>query len=96
MSLSLYVCLSLCLYVSLSLSVSMSLCRSLCVSLSLSSLVSIIRGQVLTADGTPLIGVNVTFVDYPQHGYTITRKDGMCVILHLNPKILSLDLFSHL
>lgn len=49
------------------------------VSFSLSSLVSVIRGQVLTADGTPLIGVNVTFVHYPEHGYTITRKDGMCV-----------------
>ncbi|TNM86187.1 hypothetical protein fugu_008458, partial [Takifugu bimaculatus] len=45
------------------------------------SLVSIIRGQVLTADGTPLIGVNVTFVDYPQYGYTITRKDGMFDLL---------------
>uniref|UniRef100_A0A673YB77 Teneurin-3 n=1 Tax=Salmo trutta TaxID=8032 RepID=A0A673YB77_SALTR len=45
------------------------------------SLVSIIRGQVLTADGTPLIGVNVTFVDYPDHGYTITRKDGMFDLL---------------
>lgn len=49
--------------------------------LSLSSLVSIIRGQVLTADGTPLIGVNVTFVHYPEHGYTVTRKDGMCVLI---------------
>uniref|UniRef100_H3CII2 Teneurin transmembrane protein 3 n=1 Tax=Tetraodon nigroviridis TaxID=99883 RepID=H3CII2_TETNG len=45
------------------------------------SLVSIIRGQVLTADGTPLIGVNVTFVDYPDHGYTITREDGMFDLL---------------
>ncbi|KAG2465627.1 TEN3 protein, partial [Polypterus senegalus] len=41
------------------------------------SLASIIRGQVLTADGTPLIGVNVSFVHYPEHGYTITRQDGM-------------------
>jgi len=41
------------------------------------SLVSIIRGQVLTADGTPLIGVNVSFVHYPDHGFTITRQDGM-------------------
>lgn len=49
--------------------------------ISLSSLVSIIRGQVLTADGTPLIGVNVTFVHYPEHGYTVTRKDGMCVFI---------------
>ena len=45
------------------------------------SLVSVIRGQVLTADGTPLIGVNVTFVLYPEHGYTVTRKDGMCVFI---------------
>ncbi|XP_052401454.1 teneurin-3 isoform X5 [Carassius gibelio] len=45
------------------------------------SLVSIIRGQVLTADGTPLIGVNVSFVHYPDHGFTITRKDGMFDIL---------------
>ncbi|XP_034043467.1 teneurin-3 isoform X3 [Thalassophryne amazonica] len=45
------------------------------------SLVSIIRGQVLTADGTPLIGVNVTFVHYPNHGYTVTRQDGMFDLL---------------
>ncbi|XP_016099010.1 teneurin-3-like [Sinocyclocheilus grahami] len=45
------------------------------------SLVSIIRGQVLTADGTPLIGVNVSFVHYPDHGFTITRQDGMYDIL---------------
>uniref|UniRef100_A0A3Q2XBJ5 Teneurin transmembrane protein 3 n=1 Tax=Hippocampus comes TaxID=109280 RepID=A0A3Q2XBJ5_HIPCM len=45
------------------------------------SLVSIIRGQVLTADGTPLIGVNVSFVHYPEHGYTVTRKDGMFDLL---------------
>ncbi|XP_057188716.1 teneurin-3 isoform X6 [Triplophysa rosa] len=45
------------------------------------SLVSIIRGQVLTADGTPLIGVNVSFMHYPDHGYTITRQDGMFDIL---------------
>ncbi|KAM8842716.1 LOW QUALITY PROTEIN: teneurin-3 [Synchiropus picturatus] len=46
----------------------------------LKSLVSVIRGQVLTADGTPLIGVNVSFVHYPEHGFTVTRKDGMCVL----------------
>ncbi|RXM28067.1 Teneurin-3 [Acipenser ruthenus] len=45
------------------------------------SLVSIIRGQVLTADGTPLIGVNVSFVHYPEHGYTIARQDGMFDLL---------------
>lgn len=46
-----------------------------CVSFSL-SLVSLIRGQVVTTDGTPLIGVNVSFVKYPKYGYTITRQDG--------------------
>ncbi|XP_053714235.1 teneurin-3-like isoform X3 [Synchiropus splendidus] len=45
------------------------------------SLVSVIRGQVLTADGTPLIGVNVSFVHYPEHGFTVTRKDGMFDLL---------------
>uniref|UniRef100_G3PVL0 Teneurin transmembrane protein 3 n=1 Tax=Gasterosteus aculeatus aculeatus TaxID=481459 RepID=G3PVL0_GASAC len=46
-----------------------------------SPLVSIIRGQVLTADGTPLIGVNVTFVHFPEHGYSVTRQDGMFDLL---------------
>lgn len=43
------------------------------------SLVSLIRGQVLTTDGTPLVGVNVSFVNYPHYGYTLTRQDGMYV-----------------
>lgn len=55
---------------------------NLCPSLCFSSLVSIIRGQVLTADGTPLIGVNVTFVHFPEHGYSVTRQDGMCVFIY--------------
>uniref|UniRef100_A0A4W3GJ43 Teneurin-2 n=1 Tax=Callorhinchus milii TaxID=7868 RepID=A0A4W3GJ43_CALMI len=41
-----------------------------------SSLASLIRGQVFTKDGTPLVGVNVSFVKYPQYGFTITRQDG--------------------
>lgn len=41
------------------------------------SLASVIRGQVLTGDGTPLIGVNVSFLHYPEYGYTVTRQDGM-------------------
>uniref|UniRef100_A0A665UFN7 Teneurin-2 n=1 Tax=Echeneis naucrates TaxID=173247 RepID=A0A665UFN7_ECHNA len=41
------------------------------------SLASLIRGQVLTTDGTPLVGVNVSFVNYPHYGYTLTRQDGM-------------------
>ncbi|XP_035525860.1 teneurin-3 [Morone saxatilis] len=46
-----------------------------------SSLASVIRGQVLTGDGTPLIGVNVSFLHYPEYGYTITRQDGMFDLL---------------
>ncbi|KAK7922544.1 hypothetical protein WMY93_009446 [Mugilogobius chulae] len=46
-----------------------------------SSLASLIRGQVLTTDGTPLVGVNVSFVNYPQYGYTLTRQDGMFDLL---------------
>uniref|UniRef100_A0A673JKB4 Teneurin-2 n=1 Tax=Sinocyclocheilus rhinocerous TaxID=307959 RepID=A0A673JKB4_9TELE len=40
------------------------------------SLASLIRGQVVTTDGTPLVGVNVSFAKYPQYGYTLTRQDG--------------------
>lgn len=69
---------------------------TLCTSVSLSSLVSIIRGQVLTADGTPLIGVNVTFVHYPEHGYTVTRKDGMYVFLYVNDHTLNHDVLMQL
>ncbi|XP_062332162.1 teneurin-3 isoform X4 [Osmerus eperlanus] len=46
-----------------------------------SSLASIIRGQVVTGDGTPLIGVNVSFLHYPEYGYTVTRQDGMFDLL---------------
>ncbi|XP_051920619.1 teneurin-3 isoform X7 [Hippocampus zosterae] len=46
-----------------------------------SSLASVIRGQVLTGDGTPLIGVNVSFPHYPDYGYTVTRQDGMFDLL---------------
>ncbi|CAL8261650.1 unnamed protein product [Lota lota] len=46
-----------------------------------SSLVSVIRGQVVTGDGTPLIGVNVSFLRYPEYGHTLTREDGMFDLL---------------
>ncbi|XP_048118438.1 teneurin-3 isoform X2 [Alosa alosa] len=46
-----------------------------------SSLVTVIRGQVLTLDGTPLIGVNVSFPHLPEYGYTITRQDGLFDLL---------------
>uniref|UniRef100_K7F756 Teneurin transmembrane protein 4 n=1 Tax=Pelodiscus sinensis TaxID=13735 RepID=K7F756_PELSI len=36
----------------------------------------VIRGQVITSDGTPLVGVNISFVNNPLFGYTISRQDG--------------------
>uniref|UniRef100_A0AAZ3RW92 Teneurin-4 n=1 Tax=Oncorhynchus tshawytscha TaxID=74940 RepID=A0AAZ3RW92_ONCTS len=36
----------------------------------------VIRGQVVTSDGTPLVGVNISFINNPGYGYTITRQDG--------------------
>lgn len=35
-----------------------------------------IRGQVVAVDGTPLVGVNVSFLQHPEYGYTISRQDG--------------------
>ncbi|XP_048349965.1 teneurin-4 [Sphaerodactylus townsendi] len=36
----------------------------------------VIRGQVMTSDGTPLVGVNISFANNPLYGYTISRQDG--------------------
>ncbi|XP_064157702.1 teneurin-4 [Anguilla rostrata] len=36
----------------------------------------VIRGQVVTSDRTPLVGVNISFINNPAYGYTITREDG--------------------
>ncbi|XP_064414034.1 teneurin-4 isoform X3 [Latimeria chalumnae] len=36
----------------------------------------VIRGQVMTSDGTPLVGVNISFVNNPAFGYSISRHDG--------------------
>ncbi|KAJ6664886.1 hypothetical protein lerEdw1_005858 [Lerista edwardsae] len=36
----------------------------------------VIRGQVMTSDGTPLVGVNISFANNPLFGYTISRQDG--------------------
>uniref|UniRef100_A0A671NEQ1 Teneurin-1-like n=1 Tax=Sinocyclocheilus anshuiensis TaxID=1608454 RepID=A0A671NEQ1_9TELE len=41
-----------------------------------SSRVCVIRGQVLASDGTPLVGVNITFQHNPEYGYTLSRQDG--------------------
>ncbi|TRY89046.1 hypothetical protein DNTS_022164, partial [Danionella cerebrum] len=55
-----------------------------------SSLVSVVRGQVVTSDGTPLIGVNVSLLHYPQQGYSITRQDGMFDLLVTGGRALTL------
>ncbi|XP_019901680.3 teneurin-3 isoform X3 [Esox lucius] len=57
-----------------------------------SSLASVVRGQVLTGDATPLIGVNVSFRDNPEYGYTITRQDGMFDLLANGGAALTLRL----
>ncbi|XP_043927251.1 teneurin-4 isoform X3 [Protopterus annectens] len=36
----------------------------------------VIRGQVMTSDGTPLVGVNISFINNPGLGYTVSRQDG--------------------
>ncbi|NXX27520.1 TEN1 protein, partial [Nicator chloris] len=36
----------------------------------------VIRGQVVAVDGTPLVGVNVSFLQHHEYGFTISRQDG--------------------
>ncbi|XP_042538329.1 teneurin-1 isoform X2 [Dipodomys spectabilis] len=36
----------------------------------------VIRGQVVAIDGTPLVGVNVSFLHHNDYGFTISRQDG--------------------
>uniref|UniRef100_A0A3B5M1J6 EGF-like domain-containing protein n=1 Tax=Xiphophorus couchianus TaxID=32473 RepID=A0A3B5M1J6_9TELE len=40
------------------------------------SRVAVIRGNVVLQDGSPLVGVNITFPQHPEYGYTVSRKDG--------------------
>uniref|UniRef100_A0A3Q2D415 Teneurin-1-like n=1 Tax=Cyprinodon variegatus TaxID=28743 RepID=A0A3Q2D415_CYPVA len=40
------------------------------------SRVAVIRGSVVLQDGSPLVGVNITFPQHPEYGFTISRKDG--------------------
>lgn len=40
------------------------------------SRVAVIRGRVVLQDGSPLVGVNITFPQHPEYGYTISRQDG--------------------
>ncbi|KAG7484175.1 hypothetical protein MATL_G00046510 [Megalops atlanticus] len=41
-----------------------------------SSRVAVIRGQVVAVDRTPLVGVNISFLQHPEYGFTISRQDG--------------------
>uniref|UniRef100_A0A8C5H6N1 Teneurin-2 n=1 Tax=Gouania willdenowi TaxID=441366 RepID=A0A8C5H6N1_GOUWI len=40
------------------------------------SRVAVIRGSVALQDASPLVGVNITFPQHPEYGYTISRQDG--------------------
>uniref|UniRef100_A0A8C6NS06 Teneurin transmembrane protein 1 n=1 Tax=Nothobranchius furzeri TaxID=105023 RepID=A0A8C6NS06_NOTFU len=40
------------------------------------SRVAVIRGSVVLQDGSPLVGVNITFPQHPEYGNTISRQDG--------------------
>lgn len=41
-----------------------------------SSRAAVIRGSVALQDGSPLVGVNISFPQHPEYGYTISRQDG--------------------
>ena len=36
----------------------------------------VVRGRVTTNQMTPLLGVNITVINKPELGYTLSRKDG--------------------
>uniref|UniRef100_A0A3Q3W7D0 Uncharacterized protein n=1 Tax=Mola mola TaxID=94237 RepID=A0A3Q3W7D0_MOLML len=40
------------------------------------SRVAVIRGTVVLQDSSPLVGVNITFPQHPEYGFTISRQDG--------------------
>lgn len=67
---------SLCLSSSL-FSLSLSLSR-----LCFGSRVAVIRGSVVLQDGSPLVGVNISFPQHPEYGYTISRQDGRYKFRH--------------
>ena len=39
--------------------------------------VAVLRGQVLTAHGSPLAGVAISILSHPEYGQTMTRADGL-------------------
>ena len=38
---------------------------------------AVVRGKVLTRDGTPLPGVTVQVLNHPEYGKTVSRADGV-------------------
>eukprot|EP00062_Callorhinchus_milii_P001146 gi/632936225/ref/XP_007893009.1/ PREDICTED: teneurin-1 [Callorhinchus milii] len=41
-----------------------------------SSRACVVRGQAVAVEGSPLVGVNISFLNHPDYGYTISRQDG--------------------
>lgn len=79
------ICFSLQTMIMFSIIVSLSFPLFVCLLLSctlpasclcFASRVAVIRGSVVLQDGSPLVGVNITFPQYPEYGYTISRQDG--------------------
>ncbi|KAK7899528.1 hypothetical protein WMY93_020381 [Mugilogobius chulae] len=54
------------------------------------SRVAVIRGNVVLQDGSPLVGVNITFPQHPEYGYTISRKDGSFDVVTLGAMSVTL------
>jgi len=44
------------------------------------SQVSVVRGKVLSSDGSPLIGVRVSVLTQPLYGFTLTRELGLYAV----------------
>uniref|UniRef100_A0AAQ4P5B9 Teneurin transmembrane protein 1 n=1 Tax=Gasterosteus aculeatus aculeatus TaxID=481459 RepID=A0AAQ4P5B9_GASAC len=54
------------------------------------SRVAVIRGSVAVQDGSPLVGVNITFPQHPEYGYTISRQDGSFDLVTLGAMSMTL------
>ncbi|KAF3838050.1 hypothetical protein F7725_009818 [Dissostichus mawsoni] len=52
--------------------------------------VAVIRGSVALQDGSPLVGVNITFPQHPEYGYTISRQDGSFDLVTLGAMAMTL------
>uniref|UniRef100_A0A8C4HPG2 Teneurin-2 n=1 Tax=Dicentrarchus labrax TaxID=13489 RepID=A0A8C4HPG2_DICLA len=51
---------------------------------------AVIRGSVALQDGSPLVGVNITFPQHPEYGYTISRQDGSFDLVTLGAMSMTL------